>query len=41
MREMLDTVNVYLASRGIRISTGTIADATIIPMPTNIGCGPS
>ena len=27
---MLDTVNRWLASRGIRIATGTIVDATII-----------
>jgi len=33
--QMLDTVNLYLASRGIRISTGTIVDATIIPAPSS------
>ncbi len=27
---ILDTVNLYLASKGLRISTGTIVDATII-----------
>ena len=30
--KILDTVNLYLASKGIRISTGTIVDATIIPV---------
>jgi transposase, IS5 family len=33
--QMLDTVNLFLASRGIRISTGTIVDATIIPAPSS------
>jgi len=31
--EMLDTVNHYLDSRGIRITTGTIVDATIRAYP--------
>jgi len=30
---MLDTVNLYLESQGIRIRTGTIVDATIIHVP--------
>jgi transposase, IS5 family len=33
--EMLDVVNHYLASRGIRITTGTIVDATIIQAPSS------
>lgn len=33
--EMLDTVNHYLESRGIRIATGTIVDATIIHAPSS------
>src|SRR5580698_7109477 len=33
--EMLDTVNRYLESKGIRISTGTIVDATIIQAPSS------
>jgi IS5 family transposase len=33
--EMLMTVNRYLESRGIRISTGTIVDATIIHAPSS------
>jgi IS5 family transposase len=33
--EMLDAVNLYLASRGIRITTGTIVDATIIHAPSS------
>ena len=33
--QMLDAVNLYLASRGIRISTGTIVDATIIHAPSS------
>ena len=33
--KILDTVNLYLASRGIRISTGTIVDATIITAPSS------
>jgi IS5 family transposase len=32
--QMLDAVNHYLESRGIRISTGTIVDATIIHAPS-------
>ena len=32
---MLDEVNLYLASRGIRITTGTIVDATIIHAPSS------
>jgi IS5 family transposase len=33
--KILDTVNWYLASKGIRISTGTIVDATIIAAPSS------
>lgn len=33
--QMLDAVNLYLASRGILISTGTIVDATIIHAPSS------
>jgi transposase, IS5 family len=33
--QMLDTVNLYLSSRGIRITTGTIVDATIIHAPSS------
>jgi transposase, IS5 family len=33
--QMLDTVNLFLASRGIRITTGTIIDATIIQAPSS------
>jgi IS5 family transposase len=33
--QMLDAVNHYLESRGIRISTGTIVDATIIHAPSS------
>jgi len=33
--QMLDAVNLYLASRGIRITTGTIVDATIIHAPSS------
>jgi IS5 family transposase len=33
--QILDTVNQYLASQGIRISTGTIVDATIIAAPSS------
>lgn len=33
--QMLDTVNLYLESRGIRITTGTIVDATIIHAPSS------
>lgn len=32
---MLDTVNQYLEGRGIRITTGTIVDATIIHAPSS------
>lgn len=34
--QILDVVNLYLASRSIRISTGTIVDATIIAAPSSI-----
>jgi IS5 family transposase len=33
--KMLDTVNLYLDSKGIRISTGTIVDATLINAPSS------
>ena len=33
--KILDTVNLYLESRGIRIGTGTIVDATIIHAPSS------
>ena len=33
--EMLDVVNHHLASKGLRISTGTIVDATIIAAPSS------
>src|SRR5271156_3490406 len=33
--QMLDTVNCYLETKGIRISTGTIVDATIIHAPSS------
>jgi transposase, IS5 family len=33
--QILDTVNNYLASKGIRIGTGTIVDATIINAPSS------
>ncbi len=33
--EMLDRVNLYLESKGIRIGTGTIVDATIINAPSS------
>lgn len=33
--QILDTVNQYLASRSLRISTGTIVDATIISAPSS------
>jgi IS5 family transposase len=33
--QILDTVNHFLASRGIRIGTGTIVDATIINAPSS------
>ena len=32
--KILDTVNLYLESKGIRIGTGTIVDATIIHAPS-------
>jgi len=34
---MLDTVNLYLVSRGIRITTGTIVDGTILVWIGKIG----
>ena len=33
--ELLGTVNLYLESKGIRITTGTIVDATIIQAPSS------
>lgn len=33
--KFLDTVNPYLDCKGVRISTGTIVDATIIPAPSS------
>ena len=33
--QMLETVNLYLQRRGVRISTGTIVDATIIAAPSS------
>src|ERR1700675_1870987 len=33
--EILQTVNLYLHSRGVRITTGTIVDATIIHAPSS------
>lgn len=33
--QMLDAVNLYLESKGIRISTGTIVDATLINAPSS------
>src|ERR1017187_7819375 len=33
--EMLDVVNLHLALKGLRISTGTIVDATIIAAPSS------
>jgi IS5 family transposase len=33
--QMLDTVNLYLESKSIRITTGTIVDATIIHAPSS------
>jgi IS5 family transposase len=33
--QMLDTVNLYLESKGIRISTGTIVDATLLNAPSS------
>lgn len=33
--EMLETVNLYLQSKGVRISKGTIVDATIIHAPSS------
>src|SRR5258708_7645860 len=35
LQAMLNAVNQYLESRGIRISTGTIVDATIIHAPSS------
>jgi IS5 family transposase len=32
---MLDTVNLYLDGKGIRIGTGTIVDATIVNAPSS------
>ncbi len=32
---MLETVNVHLQVKGVRITTGTIVDATIIPAPSS------
>lgn len=32
---MLETVNVHLESRGLKITTGTIVDATIIHAPSS------
>ena len=33
--EILQTVNLYLQSRGVRITTGTIVDATILHAPSS------
>ncbi len=33
--ELLETVNLHLESKGIRIATGTIVDATIIQAPSS------
>jgi transposase, IS5 family len=33
--EMLETVNLHLQSRGVRITTGTIVDATLIHAPSS------
>src|SRR6202166_1618191 len=33
--EMLETVNLYLEDKGVRITTGTIVDATIIHAPSS------
>jgi IS5 family transposase len=33
--KILDTVNYYLASKGLRIATGAIVDATIIAAPSS------
>jgi len=33
--QMLEAVNLHLQSRGVRITTGTIVDATIIHAPTS------
>ena len=33
--EMLETVNLYLQRKGVRITTGTIVDATIIHAPSS------
>ncbi len=32
---MLETVNVHLEAKGIRIATGTIVDATVIHAPSS------
>ena len=32
--EMLETVNLHLQSKGVRITTGTIVDATILHAPS-------
>jgi IS5 family transposase len=34
-REMLETVNLHLQAQGVRITTGTIVDATIIEAPSS------
>jgi IS5 family transposase len=34
-KEILETVNLHLQSRGVRITTGTIVDATIIHAPSS------
>src|SRR5271169_1002045 len=39
--EMLEAVNGYLESKGIRISTGTIVDATIIHAPSSTKTPPA
>lgn len=39
--EILDTVNLHLESKGIRIATGTIVDATIIAAPSSTKNGKS
>jgi IS5 family transposase len=33
--EMLETVNLHLQAKGVRITTGTIVDATIIEAPSS------
>lgn len=35
LTEILDTVNRYLETKGIRITTGTIVDATFIHAPSS------